>query len=254
MAPADGSALVVIDMQRDFIDSGAPLCVKGGAACVPLVQQAVAAARAAGVPVLWVVREHDASGACGVRRRRAARAHARMRGACAPCAACAEPRARPAAAGCDAELSRRHLFQAGGPGVTVAGSRGAELAEGLAAAPGEARVVKKRFSGFLNTALLPELHARRCTRLVLAGVQTPNCVRATAFDALALDFAAVCVLSDATASATPFVQQANLYDLRFAGCEVLSTQEWADSLAPPRADGASGSGAGGAGAAPAEGS
>lgn len=45
--------------------------------------------------------------------------------------------------------------------------------------------------------------------VVLCGVQTPNCIRATAFDAVSLDYH-VAVLSDATASQTPEVQRANL--------------------------------------------
>jgi nicotinamidase-related amidase len=66
----NGSALVVIDMQRDFCEASSALCVRGAAGCLPQVQAAVAAARAAGVPVLWVVREHDASGTrCLCRRR-----------------------------------------------------------------------------------------------------------------------------------------------------------------------------------------
>ena len=68
------------------------------------------------------------------------------------------------------------------------------------------------------------------TRLALAGVQTPNCIRATAYDALALDVPTVAVLSDATAAATPFVHGANLYDLRCAGADVLTVQEWAQAL------------------------
>jgi nicotinamidase-related amidase len=36
----------------------------------------------------------------------------------------------------------------------------------------------------------------------LTGVQTPNCIRATAFDAIAHDYPSVVVLSDATAAAS----------------------------------------------------
>lgn len=35
------------------------------------------------------------------------------------------------------------------------------------------------------------------------GVQTPNCIRQTAFDAVALDYHEVTLLVDATAAATP---------------------------------------------------
>lgn len=99
-------------------------------------------------------------------------------------------------------------------------------------------VAKTRFSAFHATALHADLTARGVTRLVLAGVQTPNCIRATAYDALALDMPSVTVLSDATAAATPFVQQANLYDLRVAGADVITVDEWAQALGlPPAAEG-----------------
>ena len=42
-------------------------------------------------------------------------------------------------------------------------------------------------------------------KVVVAGVQTPNCVRATAYDAIAYDYDSV-VLSDATASKSKEVQ------------------------------------------------
>lgn len=35
------------------------------------------------------------------------------------------------------------------------------------------------------------------------GVQTPNCIRQTVFDAVALDYERVTVIIDATAAATP---------------------------------------------------
>lgn len=35
------------------------------------------------------------------------------------------------------------------------------------------------------------------------GVQTPNCIRQTVFDAVALDYQSVSVIVDATAAATP---------------------------------------------------
>lgn len=40
-----------------------PLCVKGGLACLPHVVAAVEGARAKGLPVFWIIREHDPSGA-----------------------------------------------------------------------------------------------------------------------------------------------------------------------------------------------
>ncbi len=80
-------ALVVIDMQLDFLAPESPLCVKGGLACLPQVQQAVQLAREHSLPVFWVVREHHPSGAWVVLLRvRAAQSSAVRCSAC--CAAC----------------------------------------------------------------------------------------------------------------------------------------------------------------------
>lgn len=68
------------------------------------------------------------------------------------------------------------------------------------------------------------------THVVLSGVQTPNCIRATAFDAVSEDFPAVSVLSDATASATDEVQAANLHDLRAVGVNTPTLAQWKASL------------------------
>lgn len=45
--------------------------------------------------------------------------------------------------------------------------------------------------------------------LPFLGVQTPNCIRQTVFDAVALDYHKVTVIVDATAAATPDVHIGN---------------------------------------------
>eukprot|EP00887_Chlorella_sp_A99_P000980 scaffold5.g980.t1 len=135
---------------KDFVLPGAVLCVKGAMACLPHVAVAVDAARAAGLPVVWAVREHLASGA-------------------------------------DVEQFREHLYTSG-PGATVSGTDGAALVEPLAVGEGEVLLVKRRFSAFFATHLDLLLRRLGTERLVVCGVQTPNCVRATAFDAVSLDY------------------------------------------------------------------
>lgn len=46
-------------------------------------------------------------------------------------------------------------------------------------------------------------------RSPFSGVQTPNCIRQTVFDAVALDYHEVTVIVDATAAATPDVHIGN---------------------------------------------
>ena len=62
--------------------------------------------------------------------------------------------------------------------------------------------------------------------VVICGVQTPNCIRQTAMDAVSLDFEKVTVLADATASATSEVQESNLRDLRNVSVATPTVEEW----------------------------
>ncbi|XP_057790661.1 probable inactive nicotinamidase At3g16190 isoform X2 [Salvia miltiorrhiza] len=162
------TALLVIDMQKDFIFPGGPVHVKGGAAIVPNVVKAVEEARSREIPIIWVVREHDPLGR-------------------------------------DVELFRRHFYAADKPKPTSKGSVGAELVDGLVIKNGDYKLVKTRFSAFFNTHLHSYLQGAGINKLVVTGVQTPNCIRQTVFDAVALDYHKVTVIVDATAAATPDV-------------------------------------------------
>ncbi|MCL5075524.1 MAG: cysteine hydrolase [Chloroflexi bacterium] len=51
-------AVLVIDMQRDFIDEGAPIECPGGREAIPYIQKLLAAARARGIPVIYTQEMH----------------------------------------------------------------------------------------------------------------------------------------------------------------------------------------------------
>ena len=182
--PERGIALLIIDMQRDFVLPGAPLCVAGALPSVPVVRRLLDRARDRGWPVFHVVREHAPDGG-------------------------------------DAEPCRRHQFRAGG-GVCVAGTTGAAVVDELTPLPGERKLVKTRFSGFYRTSLEDELRALGVSTVLVAGTQYPNCVRGTAVDALYRDFRVI-VVSDACSAQTPEVAEANIRDMRGMGivCEPL---------------------------------
>ncbi len=61
-------------------------------------------------------------------------------------------------------------------------------------------------------------------RLVVCGTQYPNCIRATAFDGLSLNYEVV-VASDATSAASEEVAQANIRDLRGVGIGCIPVAE-----------------------------
>ena len=83
--------------------------------------------------------------------------------------------------------------------VTIAGTPGAQLAEGLDVRPEERVVVKKRYSAFFGTgldAMLPP--SGKCT-LIICGLNTHACVRMAAIDAYQRDHDVV-IATDATMS------------------------------------------------------
>lgn len=186
------TALLVIDMQNDFVLEDGSLRVDGGLAIVPNVIKAVQVARQRGILVVWVVREHDPMGR-------------------------------------DVELFRRHLYADGKPKPTSKGSKGAELVDGLFIKEEDYKIVKTRFSAFFATNLHSVLQGAGIDSLVVVGVQTPNCVRQTVFDAVEHDYKNVTVIVDATAAATPDVHAANIYDMKNIGVAAPTLEEWCES-------------------------
>ena len=184
-------AVLVIDMQQDFLSPASPLFVAGGPAIVPGLQRALKAARSTNKPIIHVVRRHRATGI-------------------------------------DVDQSRRALFAETG-GFLVAGTRGAEELPQLAPAPWDFIVVKTRWSAFFATDLDALLRRLSTRKLILTGVQTPNCIRATANDALSLDYATT-VLSDATASQTDEIQLSNLRDMAAMGVEIMTVSQFEQSV------------------------
>ena len=55
-------ALVVIDMQRGFLDPSSPLYIAGAADTVPACARAIDCCHRAGVPVVFAVRHYRADG------------------------------------------------------------------------------------------------------------------------------------------------------------------------------------------------
>ncbi len=171
-------ALAIIDMQRDFVAPGAPALVAGAAATIPAIARLLELARAEAWAVFHVTRAHRPDGS-------------------------------------DAELFRRAVFQNGG-GICVPGTPGAEIIPELAPLPGETVLHKRRFSAFLFTEFDALLHRAGVRTLVLAGTQYPNCVRATAVDAMSRDYRTV-VVTDCCSAQTPQVADANVFDLSNMG-------------------------------------
>jgi biuret amidohydrolase len=153
------TALIVVDMQNDFVAAGAPMESRAGREMVPRLNQALACCREQGIPVIYTAHVHRAGGAD-----QGLLAHA------------------PAI--CRGE-------------ALVVGSSGAAIFPEVAPRDGEIVISKHRFSAFYGTDLEIILRGLGVTTVVITGVTTENCCHATARDAFFRDFQVV-FLSDAT--------------------------------------------------------
>lgn len=190
MIDPKSAALLLIDMQNGFLNPTSPLYVAGAPATVPACSQALDQARALGMPVFHVVREYAADGS-------------------------------------DVEAVRYRTWSEGGKPVSRACSDPHTLDAPATLAPqaGDRVLVKPRFSAFFNTSLDLVLRRLGVSTLVVIGTTTPNCIRTTCYDALALDYNVV-VLEDCTSSRTPAVQAANIEDLAYIGVHIATCAEF----------------------------
>ncbi len=197
-------ALLVIDMQHDFLDEGVPLEAVGGRDIIPAVARTVAAARQAGVPVIYTQEAH-----------------------------------RPGRvdSGREADPGMGTDYYPGGSGGQplpehcVEGTRGIEIVDELACAPGDLRVLKRRYSCFLGTDLDLLLRGLRVETLLVTGVDSNVCVLWTTGDGFQLDYH-VRVIEDCTAGTSPEEHEAAVLIMRALtmGRPVLSA-EVIDALA-----------------------
>jgi len=174
-------AVLVIDAQRYMVgevgnDAAWPSsCGDAGRAALRAIASLVGAAQAAGAPCFFTRFELDPSGAdIGVYGR------------------------------------KRDLLQS--PHWCLAGTRGAELAEGLHPGPNDIVFVKKKPSAFHGTPLLGYLIERGIDTLLVAGGATSNCVQASVFDASSCNFR-VAVVQEAVFDRVPISHAIALFDM-----------------------------------------
>ncbi|GIW06993.1 MAG: N-carbamoylsarcosine amidase [Dehalococcoidia bacterium] len=110
------------------------------------------------------------------------------------------------------------------------GSRWTEIDPRLAPLPGEHVLVKKFASGFFGTNLASLLTGQRCDTLIISGVTTSGCVRATAIDGVQNGFRTI-VVREAVGDRAPGPHEANLFDIHAKYGDVVSLQETLDYLA-----------------------
>lgn len=155
------TAMIVVDMQNDFVAPGAPIESRAGRAMVPNLQRALTCCREVGIPVIYTAHVFRAGG-------------------------------------CDMGLLADVPSIARGEAL-VEGSPGTAIYPAVAPREGEIVISKHRFSAFYGTDLEIVLRGLGVTTVVITGVTTENCCHATARDAYFRDFRVV-FLADATAT------------------------------------------------------
>ena len=99
----------------------------------------------------------------------------------------------------------------------------AAFAEGLEPVDGETVISKQYASAFFGTSLVSTLTALGIDTLLIAGVSTSGCVRASAVDACQHGFIPL-VVRDAVGDRHPAPHDANLFDLQAKYAEVISLE------------------------------
>jgi maleamate amidohydrolase len=184
LEPGSRPALVVVDFVMAYLQPGSPLY-----AGVETARDACAvllrAARQAGIPVLHTNVRYQAGGLDGgVFFRKL------------PALACFAEGADPALGQFD---------------------------PALVPAPGEPVITKQYASAFFGTSLASTLTAAHVDTLLIAGVSTSGCIRATALDACQHGFVPW-VVRDAVGDRHPAPHEANLFDLQAKYAEVVQLE------------------------------
>lgn len=180
LTPGPRPAVLAVDLMAAYFDPASPLCLPS-THCLDAAAQVLGAARTRGIPVL----------------------HTRV--AFGP-------------GGLDAGLfaqkvpALRMLADGGGP-MGVLRPEVAPLADELV-------VVKQYASAFFGTSLAATLNALRVDTVVIVGVSTSGCVRASAVDALQHGFVPL-VVREAVADRTPQTHESSLFDLGAKYAEVV---------------------------------
>ena len=190
LQPGPRPALLVIDFVKAYLVPGSPLYAGVDTAHAAAVRL-LNAARAAGIPVLHTNVEYQPGGRNGgVFFRKV-------------------PALRSFEAGAHPEL--------------------AAFGEGLEPAPGETLITKQYASAFFGTSLASTLTALGVDTVLIAGVSTSGCVRASAVDCCQHGFIPV-VVRDAVGDRAPGPHEANLFDLQAKYAEVRGLDEILDYL------------------------
>jgi len=198
------TAMIVVDMQNDFVAPGAPLETPAARAMVPKLSEALKLCRRAGVRVIYTAHSHRRDG-------------------------------------CDMGLFDDIHPPIAMRNAVIDDTPGVNIYADLAPAAGEHVIKKHRYSGFFGTDLDIILREWGVDTVIISGTTTENCCHATARDAMFRNYRVV-FLSDATATydypdrgfgpmANRDVHQATLVILAASTAHVMSVSDLRSRLA-----------------------
>jgi nicotinamidase-related amidase len=179
-------AVLVIDMQYDFIDAQSPsTCYPMSKAIIPNLQKLLRKARAKKVPVFYT-----------------------------------QGLVHPSLSDVGLWKSQAHMEGK----VQVEGTRGAEIVAELKPKRQDILIKKRRPSAFFRTDLEVFLKGAGIDTLIVTGTSMSGCVRATATDAFMRDYRTM-IVRECVADRVEDVLESNLFDLNAKYCDAVTLEE-----------------------------
>lgn len=203
LAPEPGrTALLVVDMQRGFVEPGQALEVPAAREIVPAIQRLLAVFRDKGLPVVFSEFVYSPRVPLLVGE--------------------LHPEHRPAVPGQPIGFGRPSSN-------CLEGDPSAQTVAALQPGPGELVVRKHWYDAFAGSPLDGALRARGVTSLVVTGTMTDICVLATVIGAFNREYR-VTVVEDAVATLEPEIQRATLDIIGRAYGRVVSSKQVIDQI------------------------
>ncbi len=180
-------AILVVDMQNDFLDPGGHLDMGPEArGVIPQIARVLEAGRRAGAPIVYTAQTHRPDFADGPRW-----------------------------------MDKFTGFKTGG---LREGTRGAQIVDELASRPGDRVLKKLRPSAFFGTECDLYLRSLGVDTTILTGCTTSGCVRASALDAFSYNYRVI-VPQECVTDRAKEPHEANLFDIQMKLGDVVGIEE-----------------------------
>ncbi|MEO0076489.1 MAG: isochorismatase family cysteine hydrolase [candidate division WOR-3 bacterium] len=181
------AALLVIDMQNDFLNPTSPAYTENAKYIIPNLKKLIKTARQKKIPVIYTAHCHY------------------------------DPKI-------DGGMTAKWWPEIWNKKTLVAGTSGVEIIQELAPLVTEKIIWKHRYSAFYNTDLEIYLRGLGVTDLIMTGIMTGICVESTARDAFFRDFR-IFIVADATAAGEYELHINSLKILAYAFAYITTTKE-----------------------------